>query len=189
MQDTCPHHHHNLTTWNFCGDSLGYTTHIPSQIIWIPFGCRCATPTSHSINFCCVGQAEACLTESTLDTSAHGGQNAGPIHWIGLPLDVAILVPYQHFKHKLLVVQTTLLIESLNLYIPQLADDETYQLLRLRRHIVKLWIRHMTPHGSWTSQFLRRYWSFIGHICRQNFLESTQHELCCIMSSSNTTID
>ena len=79
------------------------------------------------------------------------------------------LYPYQHFKHKLLVVQTTLLIESLNLYIPQLADDETYQLLRLRRHIVKLWIRHMTPHGSWTSQFLRRYWSFIGHICRQNF--------------------
>ena len=27
MQDTCPHHQHNLTTWNFCGDSLGYTTH------------------------------------------------------------------------------------------------------------------------------------------------------------------
>ena len=79
------------------------------------------------------------------------------------------LYPYQHFKNKLLVVQTTLLIESLNLYIPQLADDETYQLLRLRRHIVKLWIVHMTPNGSWTSQFLRRYWSFIGHVCRQNF--------------------
>ena len=177
---------------------LGTPHTIPSQIIWIPFGCRCATPTSHSINFCCVGQAEACLTESTLDTSAHGGQAIQSIfaawgklkpvlqkaHWTHPHMVVRMLdqyigsaflwmspslYPYQHFKHKLLVVHTTLLIESLNLYIPQLADDETYQLLRLRRHIVKLWIRHMTPHGSWTSQFLRRYWSFIGHICRQNF--------------------
>ena len=76
---------------------LGTPHTISSQIIWIPFGCRCAPPTSHLINFCCVGQAEACLTESTLDTSAHGGQNAGPIHWIGLPLDVVILVPIPTF--------------------------------------------------------------------------------------------
>ena len=78
------------------------------------------------------------------------------------------LHPYQHFRHKLQVVQTTLLIEALNLYIPAVSDNIAHQLLRIRRHIVKRWILHMAPSGSWDQQYLSRYWSFLGHICRQD---------------------
>ena len=79
------------------------------------------------------------------------------------------LHPYQQFRHKLRVVQTTLLIEALNLYIPAVSDNIAHQLLRFRRHIVKRWILHMTPSGSWDQQYLCRYWSFLGHICRQDY--------------------
>ena len=58
------------------------------------------------------------------------------------------LHPYQQFRHKLRVVQTTLLIEALNLYIPAVSDNTARQLLRFRRRIVKRWILHMTPSGS-----------------------------------------
>ena len=81
-----------------------------------------------------------------------------------------VLYPHQHFRTQVSRVQTTLLIEALNLYIPVLTDEEAlHQLLRLRRHVVKRWILHMAPLGSWDMQYLRRYWSFLGHICRQEF--------------------
>ena len=79
------------------------------------------------------------------------------------------LYPYRLFRRKLRVTQATLLIEALNLFIPSMTEDETHQILRFRRHIVNRWILHMTPAGSWEKQFLRRYWTFIGHICRQDF--------------------
>ena len=67
--------------------------------------------------------------------------------------------PYQQFRHKQRVVQTTLLIEALNLYIPAVSDNMAHQLLRIRRHIVKGWILHMTPSSSWDQQYPCRYWS------------------------------
>ena len=81
-----------------------------------------------------------------------------------------VLYPHQIFRTKVSRVQTTLMIEALNLYVPVLTDDEAlHNLLRLRRHLVKRWILQMAPSGSWEIQYLRRYWSFLGHICRQEF--------------------
>ena len=81
-----------------------------------------------------------------------------------------VLYPHQLFRTKVSRVQTTLMIEALNLYVPVLTDEEAHHhLLRLRRHLVKRWILQMAPSGSWEIQYLRRYWSFLGHICRQEF--------------------
>eukprot|EP00438_Fugacium_kawagutii_P033387 Skav211633 [mRNA] locus=scaffold2262:125553:128888:+ [translate_table: standard] len=80
-----------------------------------------------------------------------------------------VLYPHETFRRKLGVLQTTLLIEAMNLYIPDMSDSAAHQLLRLRRHVVKRWLLHMSPNGNWDTQFLRRYWSFVGHVCRQDF--------------------
>ena len=61
------------------------------------------------------------------------------------------------------------MIEALNLYIPSVADREAHQLLQFRRHVVKRWILHTAASGSWEVQYMRRYWSFLGHACRQDF--------------------
>ena len=69
-----------------------------------------------------------------------------------------VLYPHQIFRTKVSRVQTTLMIEALNLYVPVLTDDEAlHNLLRLRRHLVKRWILQMAPSGSWEIQYLRRY--------------------------------
>ena len=62
------------------------------------------------------------------------------------------------------------MIEALNLYILVLTDEEAHHhLLRLRRHLVKRWILQMATSGKWDTQYLRQYWSFLGHIRRQEF--------------------
>eukprot|EP00438_Fugacium_kawagutii_P011121 Skav204027 [mRNA] locus=scaffold574:8222:9304:- [translate_table: standard] len=80
-----------------------------------------------------------------------------------------LLFPYSTFRTRLRRVQATLMIEALNLYMPDLDEAHAHQLLRIRRHVVKAWILNMAPSGSWEHQHLRRYWSFLGHICRQTF--------------------
>ena len=84
-----------------------------------------------------------------------------------------ILFPYKSTLVKLQVVQTTLMIESLRLYIPDTSDQEAHQLQRIRRHVVREWLSRATHTQSWPTQCLRRFWSFLGHICRQDF--GSQH--------------
>eukprot|EP00438_Fugacium_kawagutii_P022727 Skav216433 [mRNA] locus=scaffold3139:434672:438016:- [translate_table: standard] len=80
-----------------------------------------------------------------------------------------VLFPYQLFRQRLRNAQTTLVIEALNLYIPSMQADDAHQLLQFRRHVVKRWLLHMTLSGSWEIQYIKRYWSFLGHVCRQGF--------------------
>ena len=48
------------------------------------------------------------------------------------------------------------------------------QLVRLRRHVVKRWLLHAAPTGSWCAKLLRRLWTFTGHICRQKTFRPSQ---------------
>eukprot|EP00438_Fugacium_kawagutii_P032885 Skav216144 [mRNA] locus=scaffold1946:433937:434971:- [translate_table: standard] len=80
-----------------------------------------------------------------------------------------ILYPYKTTQAKLQVTQTTLMVEALNLYIPDTTERESHQLHRLRRHVVREWILHATATRGWLAAWLRRFWSFLGHICRQDF--------------------
>eukprot|EP00438_Fugacium_kawagutii_P024151 Skav213836 [mRNA] locus=scaffold315:142106:146525:+ [translate_table: standard] len=70
------------------------------------------------------------------------------------------------------VAHTTLLVEALNMYIPEVSDREAHQLLRLRRHVAKHWVRCATSEGAWPTQCLRRFWTYIGHISRQDHTAS-----------------
>ena len=61
------------------------------------------------------------------------------------------------------------MLEALNLYIPSVTDNEAHQLLRFHRHVMKRWLLCVAPSGNWEIQYMRRYWSFLGHVCRQDF--------------------
>eukprot|EP00438_Fugacium_kawagutii_P011708 Skav231763 [mRNA] locus=scaffold695:213065:216289:- [translate_table: standard] len=80
-----------------------------------------------------------------------------------------ILYPYKTTQTKLQVTQTTLMVEALNLYMPDTTEQQAQQLHRLRRHVVREWIIHASATRGWLAECLRRYWSFLGHICRQDF--------------------
>ena len=82
---------------------------------------------------------------------------------------IPIVFPHKAVQRKLQITQTTLLVEALNLYVPSTSAREAHQLLRLRRRIVKQWVRHTSPKGGWSTQSLHRLWSFLGHVCRQDF--------------------
>lgn len=80
-----------------------------------------------------------------------------------------VLFPYQLFPQRFRNTETTLMIKALNLYIPSIIDNEAHQLLRFRRHMVKRWQLWMAPFGNWEIQYMQRYWSFLGHVCRLDF--------------------
>lgn len=80
-----------------------------------------------------------------------------------------ILFPHKSTLHRLQVIHTTIMVESLHLYIPNTSDKEAYQLQRTRRHVVREWPSQATQKQTWPTQYLRRFWSFLGHICRQEF--------------------
>ena len=80
-----------------------------------------------------------------------------------------VLFPYQLFPQRFRNTETTLMIKALNLDIPSITDNETHQLLRFRRHMVKRWLLWLAPSGNWEIQYMRRYWPFLGHVCRQDF--------------------
>ena len=82
---------------------------------------------------------------------------------------IPIVFPHKAVQRKIQITQTTLLVEALNLYVPSTSAREAHQLLRLRRHIAKQWVRHTSPKGGWSTQSLHRLWSFLGHVCRQDF--------------------
>ena len=48
-----------------------------------------------------------------------------------------------------------------------LSYGSAVQLVRLQRHVVKRWLLHAAPAGSWCAKLLWRLWTFAGHICRQ----------------------
>eukprot|EP00438_Fugacium_kawagutii_P034664 Skav219051 [mRNA] locus=scaffold1033:29162:30001:+ [translate_table: standard] len=60
------------------------------------------------------------------------------------------------------------MVDALGLYIPEICQEEAFQLVQLRRHITKRWLSSVAPRGSWNEQLLKRLWTFSGHVCRQN---------------------
>ena len=80
-----------------------------------------------------------------------------------------LLYPHKSVQQRLKVIHTTILVQALNLYVPETSEKEAHQLHRLRRHVAKSWAQHVSKKGNWTAQQLHRYWSFFGHICRQDF--------------------
>ena len=83
-----------------------------------------------------------------------------------------LLYPHKRLLTKIHVMQTTLFVDALGLYIPDIKYKEAIQLVRLRRHVAKRWLTNLGNGGSWCRQLLRRLWSFTGHICRQNSVPS-----------------
>ena len=138
---------------------LGATHALPSQILWIQFGYECNAQTSHTIDFWRMGQVEANTEEVTLDIPQHYHQITWPVCWLSFPLAVPNTI-------------------SISAFSAEIAGDPGYTTHRGPQPVHSQYDWRWstpnlevstTPAGSWENQFLRRYWTFTGHICRQDF--------------------
>ena len=149
--------------------SMGGTHNLPTQTLRIQPGPWRFAPSSHPADSCGMGQTPASSQAMPLATSCNNLQDAWPVCWECLSLVVPCPVPAPDLSNQSRV-QTTLMIEALNLYVPVLTDDEAlHNLLRLRRHLVKRWTN---IGGDIVSpNFLRVPFaeSLLGHIFRQEF--------------------